>query len=465
MSAIPDALATPKRDQKGWRVTYAPPVRGACSTNRKAKVMAVPDEYDDTARAIRAHEMAHAAFSPMEGPEILAPLFGVSADALAAAEEARVNRLANAAGADVSALTDGTEKSAARVAALRNDYRAALLLTVSTMGTDAERHVKSALTKHAPKSWRKDLTAFRRTVKTALGHVPYIRNLTAYERDGVTMPEGFLYAVHVARALENYAEHGKSLPTDKQAKAQEGKATTRARDDYAQARKFTRHPEHTAEKSTYQDVRLMEPDMNTRHLGKIAKRRVAAPVGKKPRRMSRLMTDPHRRVFDRTIRTNGGVVVIDQSGSMHLAEADIDRVLAAAGGATVIGYSDIGRNLANVWVIAENGQRSTGYPRGGCNNGVDGSALNFAATKRRNKREPFIWITDGRAYDKAENFGPRASSEIHHTTKRYGIHVAENIDEAVRELQRCARGNTSPTKFSYWAESIYQEHKKNGEVD
>jgi len=472
--ALPEALATTSRNKGGWRVTYAPPVRGACHTNRTTREMAVPDEADYTSRAIRAHEMAHAAFSPMDNAQALAPFFGVAADALAVAEEARVNVLSNSAGADVTALQDGSEKNTARLAGIRNDFRAALLLTLGTWGTGAEGVVKSSLSRNAPKSWRKPLTEFRRQVRAQTRNVYAMRDLseqTAQRTDDegnahtVAFPGGFYVAVRLAKLLASY-EHaygGGKLPTDKEAREAETQASDVRKGDEA-ARRFERKPEHTSPGSNYQDVRLMVGDLDATQRGKIAKKRIAAPTGKKPRRLSRLMTDQERRVFDRYTRTRGGVVLVDMSGSMHLADGDIDAILEAAGSATVIGYSDIGRNMANVWVIAENGQRATNYPRYGSNNGVDGSALNFAATKRQNKREPFIWVTDGRAYDKSEGFGPRTAQEIHDTCTRHGVHVADDVADAIRELQRCARGNTCQPRLSPWAEARHQANQ-NGETD
>jgi hypothetical protein len=406
--------------------------------------------------------MAHAAFSPADTAETLAPVFGVTPEALAAAEEARVNVIANRAGADVSALTDGTEAAKAKIAAKSNDWRAALLLTLTTWGTDAEGRVKHAIARNAPISWKKEIAAFRRRVKHGLMG-SHLRSLTAYEteRGGekYEVPQGFLQAVRIARLLDVMGTETKE--TDRETKAREAEEKREA-DRYKAAKRFTKRPEFTAE--GYEPVRLMDNDLDARHRGKIATKRTAANVGKKPRHMSRLLTDPQRRVFDRKTRTNGGVVLVDMSGSMHLEERDIDAILEAAGGATVIGYSSIGGDRANVWVIADNGHRTTQYPQYGSENAVDGSALNYAASMRRNKREPFIWVSDGRAYGKNGGFGTTCANTIHHLCTKYGVHTADNVADAVAELNRTKRGNISRPRLSPWAEDYYQHYKREGQA-
>lgn len=435
--------------EEGWRVEYAPPVRGACSTNIGARIMHVPDEMGYTAAAVRAHEMTHAAFSPVDDAATLAPEFGVSVEALAAAEEYRVTMLAAYAGVSMDHLTDETEKSTARLVALKKDYRAALLLTTQVWGTNAAPVVTRAINKNAPTEWKKPLAEYRRYLRDmATYHNWRAKRMGEYETTGgKKVPEGFIVAVNVARRIDNMVN---SDPTPTRAESEMKAANQRAKaqhDAREQAndkasRKFVRHPEHSEKGSPYEDVRLMVSTLDGKHIGKIAQKRTPAQTGKKPRRMSRLLTDPQRRVFDRKTRTNGGVVVIDMSGSMRLDSDDIDRMVEAAGGATVIGYSNIGSDRANVWVIADNGNRATAYPEYGSGNDCDAPALRFAATMRRNKREPFIWVSDGRAYHGGNSFSERAVKEIRDIINRHGITSVRDADEAVRELQRCARGNT-----------------------
>jgi len=54
---------------------------------------------------------------------------------------------------------------------------------------------------------------------------------------------------------------------------------------------------------------------------------------------SRLLTDPQQRAFSHTARRDGGVIVIDQSGSMDVTSQELERLLRSAPQALVVGYS------------------------------------------------------------------------------------------------------------------------------
>lgn len=469
--AIPDAL--PQRTDTGserWRVNSAPPIRGACSTDMKNRVMNAPDEMGYTAAAVRAHEMTHAAFSPVHGAAYLAPCFDVTAEALATAEEWRVNALAQMAGVSMDHLTDETEKSTARVIAVRKDWRGAILLTVGTWGTGAQSVVNRTLNKYAPPEWKKPLSQFRRQMKDR--HNPWhIRSMAEYpitHPDGtnLTIPRGFWASVRLAQHIDAQTSEEKDPTLTREAReakdrseAKYQKAKKREDDEDKAARKFRELPEYSKKGSPYENVRLMTGDLDERQTGKIATKRTAANVGRKPRRLSRALTDPQRRVFDKRTRSAGGVVCVDMSGSMSLTDHDVDAILQAAGGATVVGYSNIGKHKANVWIIAHNGHRATVYPSYGCNNDCDAPALRFAASLRKDKREPFIWVSDGRAYHDGGSFSMSAAREIDEITRRERIHNAQNAEEAVRELERCARGNRSPMKPNDWVTSRLREEE------
>lgn len=460
---IPDAL--PQRadieTSERWRVTSAPPIRGACSTNFATRSMSAPDEYGYTAAAVRAHEITHAGFSPQYGADTLAPLFDVTPEALAAAEEWRVIALAERAGVSMEHLTDETEKSAARLAAIRKDWRAALILTAQTFGTGAERKVTTTITKHAPPEWKKPLMQFRRTLRSvakpwALQSMAISEHM-ASDGTALKIPDGFLYSVHIARHIDAHTRSNPTKSDEKRAaearqQQQRAEADNRRERVARNRRKFTREPQYSEKGSPYEHVRLMQSDLDERQTGRLATKRTASSTGKKPRRMSRVLTDPQRRVFDKRTRTNGGVIVVDMSGSMHLDDSEVDSILKAAGGATVLGYSNVGSGYANVFLIAHNGERTAEFPEAGGNNDVDAPALRYAASLRKNKREPFIWVTDGRAYHDGGAFSIEAARELDALIRKHRIHIAPNPEQAVKELKRCARGNVSPMKHSPFIE-------------
>ena len=458
MKIIPNAL--PTAQEGGWRTTYAPPVRGICETSRMEKVMKAPDEFGEVAEACRAHAYCHGAFSPVEPLRNYARTFGVETDALTIAECLRMNVIAEHSGVSIEAFVDYSEEGKARRAGLHKSWRDALLITLYAHRTGHESKVKTALTKFAPTEWRKPLQEFRREMKRIVSHYHYsISNLTALEfdyteEDGtkrqIEMPAGFSTSISLARLV---GQHTRQEPELETAEARAGKAEAKAEREREKKRssamsKFTKHPEHTGKGSSYDDVRLMDTELDQNHLGKMAKRRIPSNKGKAPRHVSRMVTDPHTRIFSRKIRAHGGVVLIDQSGSMSLRPEEVEAILAVAGGATVIGYSDCGNHVANVWIHAKNGKRSTLAPMGGSGNGVDASALRYAISERARTGEPIVWVTDGYAYSKNGNMGKKETAELVSLITRYGIHMTDTPAQAVAILAKASRGEKPRQRIS-----------------
>lgn len=124
--------------------------------------------------------------------------------------------------------------------------------------------------------------------------------------------------------------------------------------------------------------------------------RKAALAGTRIGSLRRLLTDG--RAFRRTIKPKirGGTVLIDASGSMHLEQAHLREILAAAPAATVAMYSGDDTQGA-VTIIAQRGRMASDAEIAkrreavGRGNIVDGPALAWLAEQQ----EPRIWICDG----------------------------------------------------------------------
>jgi hypothetical protein len=116
---------------------------------------------------------------------------------------------------------------------------------------------------------------------------------------------------------------------------------------------------------------------------------------------SRLLTDPHQRGFGAAARCRGGVVLVDQSGSMDIDSETLTEVLRNAPDALILGYShrpgDRGRT-PNAWVLADRAGVRAAVPSGNVGNGVDGPALEWALSLRV-PGEPVVWVTDGQVTD------------------------------------------------------------------
>lgn len=460
MEALPNTMPT---TNGGWRVTYSPPFRSTCQTDRARRVMYAPDEATPSALACRAHEMAHGAFSPVESFDVLGETFHVEPEALKVAECLRMSLIATRSHAPMLHFMDNQEKGKAQNVAKSRDYGQALYLTLYSWGTGAEKIVQNTIRKNGPEEWRKPLSQFRRDVREILrGDASRLTGLMSYENNGVMIPDGFMISIRIARLFGNYAKNPPILRTAKE-NTERKNANAEQKESERALKKFQHRPEFTGKNSTYDHVRLMESDLTEKHIGKLAKRRISANKGKAPRHISRMVTDSQQRIFSRKIRAHGGVVLIDQSGSMSLEREQVMAMIHSAGGATVIGYSDLGSNLANVWVHAENGRQTTTPPVGGNGNAVDASALRFAISKQTKKGEPIIWVTDGYAYDKRGNMQRRQVEELVGLVKRHGVTMAKDSDEAIAILARSARGERPRTRITGYLKECHDDYQKREE--
>ena len=180
--------------------------------------------------------------------------------------------------------------------------------------------------------------------------------------------------------------------------------------------------------------------------GTLGKTRTATNVGRNPRRINRMLTDPQRRVFDRTRRSTGGVVLIDQSGSMALSTEDVEKMMEASPGCTIIGYSHGRRASSNVWVMARDGRRCETIPDGNGGNGVDGPALKFAVQQAR-RGEPVVWVCDGMVTSEDDQLFDNLDQECARLVRRHKVHMVRDVDGGVKALTKVKAGKILPTQY------------------
>ncbi|MDE3065662.1 MAG: hypothetical protein KGJ36_08320, partial [Acidobacteriota bacterium] len=160
-----------------------------------------------------------------------------------------------------------------------------------------------------------------------------------------------------------------------------------------------------------------------------SRRRSPATTGTALRHPGRLLTDPRRRAFARAARCGGGVVLIDQSGSMDLAPEQLGELVRRAPDALVVGYShrpgDLGAT-PNVWVLADRGRVAAAWPAGNVGNGVDGPALRYALARRR-AREPVVWVTDGQVTDSHDHPAEALTAECAELVRRHGVRLVRDL--------------------------------------
>jgi hypothetical protein len=163
----------------------------------------------------------------------------------------------------------------------------------------------------------------------------------------------------------------------------------------------------------------------------------ASTTGTAMRFPGRLFTDDQRRAFAHRVARHGGVVVVDQSGSMDVDPDALRELTHAAPQALVIGYShrpgDLG-TTANAWVLCERGRVATRRPCGNVGNGVDGPVLRWAASRRR-AGEPFVWVTDGQVTDSHDHPDAGLTRECAALVARYRIRLVRELSDAVQVLR------------------------------
>ena len=436
-TAMPEWIT--RKDDKGgaWTVQEGQAVRGDAWTNITMRQMRVPMGNDETSRLVRAHELTHTKVSPrliaLDGR------YGASQRSIEVCEEARVNWLVKQAGFDVDQLVDGSEQRTGEIAGENNAWNEAVQMLMACAGTKGADLIVKGVKKTNPemgqalneahKAIKKEL---RRFSKAGIRRVASTTPDTMFGDEQVH-PSGFRYTVHLARFLDRLLVHRDE--TEDPLPGEEAGANVPDADEVKD--RANDHGRYPISAKLVEEI-LPKPRKVS---GSIGRKRIASQTGVNPRHMTRLLTDPDRRVFDRKIRGNGGIVIIDQSNSMRLTEKDLWEIIESAPGCMVIGYSHKPGtvDVPNVWILADRGKVVDKIPTNTAGNGVDVPALRFAL-RRRKSNEPVVWICDGVVTDKDDNVSPALAEECAKLIVRYSIHQVMNVAEGVKALKRAGRG-------------------------
>ena len=414
-----------------WTVTPGSTRRGEASCNLTERILEVPLGADPTSRVVRAHELMHARVSP-HVLEHYVGLAGVSPRALECAEELRINTLIARLGFDVTLLHDGSEKNGARRVAEIGDWSEAICFLMAVIGTGGEREYLAGIRQVAP-TWMSGLRAVRKRA-LALMNAHASSTLAATRLNDEQLPGGYAdVTVVLARLL---TQSGDARPP-----------TTPE-----ELRSFRRSLEPGGRRpptGRFAPLRFDETLMMSRRPRGAGRRRArASTTGSSMRYPSRLLTDERKRAFARRSTCHGGVVIIDQSGSMDLDDESLAGLLRRAPDALVVGYShrpgDRGMT-PNVWVLADRGSVATVIPSGNIGNGVDGAVLEWVLRRRRNA-EPIVWVTDGQVTDSHDHPDERLTGHCARLVLRHRIRLVKDLAGA-----GVALGNGRTTARSQWS--------------
>lgn len=422
--AMPEWLNRVDRSPHPWTVSPGPLLRGEAYTDLLGCRMRIPTGSDETSRCVRAHEMMHAKVSPLS---LWRPgdLEHLDDDVLVASEEFRINQLVRSAGFAVAThLADGSETRSGERLGSNADWNAAVLMIAATSGTRAARHMVTGLRRTRPdwvprlRSLERQLTQrWRRSTSSGTEAV-------ASTRPWGEATVGWRFTLEIAQilhsALVDSSKSGDSLPP----------STTDVR---------------STGRGSFAKPVILDLSLVHHIPGRLRPSRIAATSGRHPRHIERLLVDPDRRIFDRRVRVPGGVIVVDQSGSMRLTDEQVWDMIRAAPGCTVIGYSHEARStgVPNIWILARDGRVAERVPRGNGGNGVDGPALDFAASLRR-AQDPLIWVCDGYVTDAFDDHCDALTRKCSDLVTRHRIHQVADIPAAIAALSRASRGQRLP---------------------
>ena len=408
---------------ESWRIERGSSWRGDASCDLSHRVLRVPWERDERARVVRAHELIHVRVSPHQH-EWVDQVSEIPARALECAEEMRVNTILLRLGFDGAQLRDGSERLGGERLARSGNWPEAACFLLAVLGTGAERELMAGIRRGDP-TWVAPLRAVASRAKSLVRDAGADElGATVARVDGV--PRGYgEYTIPLARLVTSVSDA--RLPTDAES-----------------LRRFKRSLRPGARRPPsghFADLHFAQSSLAVRARTGGVRHRRAAVSGVVLAYPGRLLTDEQRRAFAASSRRHGGVVVIDQSGSMDLDRETLTALAHRAPDSLVVGYShrpgDRGAT-PNAWVLADRGGVVSGVPSGNVGNGVDGPVLRWAIAHRRTG-EPIVWVSDGQVTDSADHPDVDLARECARLVRSHHIVMVRTLDEVANALRTCRR--------------------------
>jgi hypothetical protein len=420
-NVFPESL--PAERGIGWHVQpHLADGSRAAWTDIKKRQMSVPLDSSVASRNIRAHELAHASWTPARSPTSVCRRAGISFEALQRAEDCRIGYGLIDSGVTDYASGTLTDDDLARLEAdghrLLDEHGKALLVAlarklsfqvVSMVMTEDKDRILDLADRLGGEPLRAIVENVAEIAETTLfpgGHWRY--TVRRRKRSPVVVP--FRRAVLLALVLDRlFPPDGappRRPPTPKQGERLWGRLT------------------------------IEEPPRSTvARLARLRTVRRSCDEGTHLRRLDRLLVDG--RVFSTKRHLVGGTVLIDGSGSMGWSREDILRCVEVAPAATVAVYSGHGDKGA-LRIVAKDGRMVApdlvASPCG-LGNIVDGPALEWLSRQT----EPRIWISDAAVTGVNEVQSPLLVAEVHRTLLAGRITRLDHLTEAAAHFARTGR--------------------------
>jgi hypothetical protein len=399
-------------------------------------------------------------------------------------EELRVNFLCTKAGFDMGNLSDGTELSVGERFASTGDWAGAVAACIATAGTGGHKPFLNGVRRHN-RAWGDELLRLGKRALKEMQRADRQRDLsdvpTRTPTGEVDITEsGFRHTERIAEWVDRLASF--PPPTDRKSGSRKGsgKGSGRGDDGNEKNRSHGNEGVYGGEKGDksgdpykgitpskggvdapkWAQLNVVKCNMPRYSKGNLGKKRIATNMGRSPRRIARLLTDPARRVFDRTTRGTGGMVIIDASGSMSFTEQQISAILENSPGATVAIYSDRGRGgkVPNFWVVAERGRMVTELPEYGWGNGVDFPAIQWGVKNKPQKNSPLIWVTDGGVCGLGDRYNDMLAIQCLTYARKHGYIIVPHVKTAIEQLRKLKNGGRAESVYPKMFATAHRNH-------
>ena len=472
---MPEMLGRMDTELGKWAIDTCAPVRGLPMTNIVDRVMVVPDTDSEVARCIRAHEMIHAKVSPANEMISWVERGIATHTSMMMVEEARVNFLAQKAGFDVMKhLSDGSELEAGIRVAKIGDWTSAVYTTVGFTNSAGLKQFITGV-RRENKEWADSLRDISKKVAKLIAsadkRLGSLASTAVDQRSGLA-PMGFTHTEIIAEMVDRIANPPEKEEEEEGGTSSDGSGKPETESDNSttadgNADKQLAKPKVSKEKLkdinpagvggravSWAELKILKLPLTRHSQGGLGRKRRATDMGRNPRRMANLLIDPERRIFDATKKGNGGVVLIDGSGSMRLNTADLVKIMEQAPGATVAVYSTDSKNEKdNLFILAEKGRMVDSVPERSGGNGVDGEALRWAIKQRQHKNAPVLFITDGLVHGVNHGYEDSLAMDCIKQVRKERVIVRMNVDEGVKALEQLKSG----TKPVMWFPNCWKQ--------
>jgi hypothetical protein len=394
----PEAISPGK-----WEIV--PTLDHAC-VDLKKRVMSVP--LDDTPqwRNVRAHELAHVAFSPATPTKLPR---GVTMHTLQAVEDYRVNTLAQRAGVDFSAggpehIIEGA------ILSTKNQPHGSILLCLAVFPPE-RLFVRGRV--HDQTTVPEIAAFISATIDGAIARMNP-RKRGYIQKTALTYP----LTVKTARWIDEQCAAFSRQQAGK-GKAGKGKDNTQSQSTPVPDGQY------------FGNMHIERPVLNARGMQSRSLR--PTDEGSIFRAPWRVTTD--NRVFRRSSVARSASVLVDTSGSMSLSSDDVRAIVKQAPASIVAAYSaNPGTNNGPLRILAQGGRITTddrAYVMPG-GNIIDVPALKWLSKQPR----PRYWVCDGDVTGLGDTRDRRVNADCDRIVRSAGIIRVDNAEELQARLGR-----------------------------